>query len=306
MLRTRGIGVTLLVREAGYQAKVLPAEASAMVNDEIRRHGVDLRLSTEIAQIETGSDGRAIAVVTSHGDRVACDFLALTIGVQPNVAWLEGSGIEIERGVLVDEALRTNVEGIFAAGDCAELRTPGPGRRATEPLWYTARQQGLVAAYGLTGEPRPYRPGLFYNSAKFFDLEYQVYGRIEPEPRAGEATLLARSPDGRQALHVQYLDGTRDEPGAVVGFNAMGVRLRHDVCAAWIAGKTPLREVVARLSEADFDPEFAPSAGRWLLAAFNAQYPRFPIRDTVPRGWRPWMAVNRLVGRDVLPGVAKP
>ena len=212
----------------------------------------------------------------------------------------------------MDAALRTSAEGVFAAGDCAELRAPEPGRRATEPLWYTARKQGLVAAHGLTGAPRPYRPGVFYNSAKFFDLEYQAYGRVEPAPRAGEASLLAQSRDGRRAVRIQFVEGANEAGApagagqAVVGFNLMGVRFRQDVCTAWIAQQTPLREVVARLGEAAFDPELSRPVERRLVEAFNARFPRLAVRGAAARGWRRWMAVNGLVGRDVLPGRALP
>src|SRR5690606_37880682 len=164
MLRTRGIGVTLLVREAGYLDFVLPPEESAMVAREIRRHGVDLRFGTEVREI--AGEGRVRAVVTTDGEEIPAGFVGVAIGVEPNVGFLAGSGVEVGRGVLVNERFETNVPGVFAAGDCAEHCDPPPGRAAVEQLWYSGRLHGATVAHAICGRPRAYAPGPFYNSAK--------------------------------------------------------------------------------------------------------------------------------------------
>ena len=249
MLRTRGTRVAFLVREPSYLPRVFSPAESALVEAEIRRHGVDLRLGAEVARIE-GRD-RAEAVVTTAGDRLGAGFVGVGTGVRPNVAWLEGSGVEVGRGVLVDETLAASVPDVFAAGDCAELRDPPPGVRAVEPIWYTARLQGATAGLGLLGRPRAYDPGVFFNSAKFFDLEFQVYGHTAL-PATGAEADWAWS-DGRRSLRVRHVDGV------VVGVSALGVRLRQDVCARWIAEEWPLDAALADLGAARFDPEFSPA-----------------------------------------------
>ncbi|MDX1530105.1 MAG: FAD/NAD(P)-binding oxidoreductase [Rhodothermales bacterium] len=310
MLRTRGIGVTVLVREAGYFGSVLPAEESALVGREIRRHGVDLRLGTELKAILPDAHGRVRAVVTTAGEEIPAGFVGLTIGVEPNVDFLRGSDIEVGRGVLVDRRFETSVPGVFAAGDCAEFREPLPERKRVEQLWYTGRLHGATVAHTVCGRPRAYDPGVFFNSAKFFDVEYQTYGRIPPTLRAGEETLYWEHPDGRRSIRITYervaVHGRGPADTRVVGFNLLGVRYRQAVCARWIERGTSLEHVLEHLGEANFDPEFFPQFERSVVAAYNERHPGRPLRLRRRRGWRRWMAPNALTGADILPGTPLP
>ena len=242
MLRTRGVAVTFLVREGRYLPRVLSEPESAMIETEIRRHGVDLRLGAEVARVE--GDGRAESVVTTGGDQLAAEFVGVGTGVRPHVGWL-GGAVEIGRGVLVDRQLRASAENVWAAGDCAELRDPPPDVRAVEPIWYSARLQGATAGLGMAGRPRDYAPGVYYNSAKFFDLEWQVYGAT-----GGDGDDWERADAGR-SLRIRHRDGQ------VQGVSALGARLRQDVCTRWIAEEWPLDRAVADLAAARFDPELS-------------------------------------------------
>ena len=132
MLHSRDIPVTFLVREPSWMANVFPAEESELINREIRQNGIDLRLGAELDRIEAGPDGRAAAVVTKDGETVPCGFVALTVGVHPNIGFLKESEIETDRGILVDDHLRTNIPDVYAAGDCVQLREAAPGRRPIE------------------------------------------------------------------------------------------------------------------------------------------------------------------------------
>ncbi len=249
MLRVRGVAVTMLVREPTYYANVLPPEEGRLVEAEIRRHGVDLRTSVDVSGL-TGGDGGVSAVVTSTGD-VPAQWVGIASGVKPDVELAAGAGLDVGRGIRVDRRLRAGAPDVYAAGDCAELREPPAGRAAIEALWYVAREQGAVAGQNMAGREVDYAPGVFYNSAKFFDLEWQQYGRIDPAGREGEPSVYWQDPRGRRALRIQHLS-----TGEVVGFNALGIRLRHAVCAAWITDRLHVDNAVARLREAAFDEEF--------------------------------------------------
>ncbi len=162
MFHTRQIPVTFLVREASYWDMVLPPEESAMINRHIREHGIDLRLGTELRSIEDDGHGNACAVVTHTGERIPCGFVGLTAGVHPNVGWLKNTGLELNRGILVDDHLRTNLQDVYAVGDCAELRRPRPGRRPIEAVWYTGRMMGEVAGYNVCDRQAEYDPGICF------------------------------------------------------------------------------------------------------------------------------------------------
>ena len=267
MFHSRGIPVTMLVREKSYWNGVLPPEESALINREIQDHGIDLRLSTELVAIEADSAGGAAAIKTNHGDRIACEYVGLTAGVRPNIDWLRKTPLEIDRGILVDPYLATSVPDVYAAGDCAQLREPLPGRRPIEAVWYIGRMMGETVAPNLLGEPTPYHPGTWYNSAKFFTVEYQVYGQVDAQLAPEHESLWWPHPAKRAGIRLVW----DRKSGVLVGIHSLGFRLRSDVCIAWIEGATPVVEVVRDLNLANFDPEFAPTIQQELAHVFTQQ-----------------------------------
>jgi len=262
MLHSRGLAVTFLVRESSYWNGILPPEESAMVNREIERHGLELRLNTRLAAIEDDGHGRVGAVVSDKGDRLACQIVGLTAGVSPNLDLVKDSGLKTARGILVDRKLRTNVPDVYAAGDCAEIEVPG--RNLLQQVWYTGKLQGEHAAEVLAGAERDYAPGLWFNSAKFFDLEYQTYGRVNLA-LPGEASLYWEHASGRKALRLVH------QGGQVIGINVMGLRLRHEACERWLAEGRDVAYVLAHLGQANFDPEFFARHEPEIAAAFGAR-----------------------------------
>ncbi len=280
MLHARHIPVTFLVREKSYMDYLLPPEESAMINRHLLRHGIDLRLETELVEIFPDEQGRVRAVRTSKGEEIACGFVGLTAGVHPNIELVRDTPVETNRGVLVNHFFETSVPHVYAAGDCAEFREPPPGRRPVEQLWYTGRAHGMTLAQTLCGRRTPYRPGVFYNSAKFFDIEYQTYGDIAASRGPGVASLYWEHPDGEKSIRIDYLR----EGGAVVGFNLMGIRYRQDVCTRWIEERRSIRDVLPQLGAANFDPEFYEQHEAGLLAVFNERHPGEPLRLRRRRG----------------------
>ena len=253
MFHSRHIPVTFLVRESSYSNMLLPAEESEMVNREIREHGIDLRLHTELTDIKGDEAGRIKSTLTSSGEEIDCQLACIAVGVHPNVSWLSDSPIEINKGILVDEFLQTNIADIYAIGDCAELRRPSPGRKAIEPLWYTGRLMGEALASTICGTPVKYDGGIWFNSAKFFNTEYQVYGTISPKLPEGQKTIYWQQRDRKKSIRINYTEQ------AVIGFNLMGVRFRQEVCEKWIITKTNIEVVLANLELALFDQEFSPN-----------------------------------------------
>ena len=98
------------------------------------------------------------------------------------VDFLKDSGITLGRGVVVNSFLETNLPDIYAIGDCAEQTQPQINRRPIEAVWYTGRIMGETLANTLCGKREQYQPNHWFNSAKFFDIEYQTYGRVEAKP----------------------------------------------------------------------------------------------------------------------------
>ena len=270
MYHSRNIPVTILVREKSYWNNVLPAEESAMINRHIKEAHIDLRLETELDSIIDDGTGTARAVKTKSGEEIACGYVGLTAGVHPNVRWLKETELNVERGIVVNNHLETNMKDVYAIGDCAQLSEPRPGRRSIEAVWYTGRMMGETVAYNICGKPIPYDPGIWFNSAKFIHIEYQVYGDVLANPPENHESFYWEHKDGRKSIRIVFDKNT----DAILGFNLMGIRFRHEVCEKWLKDKTPVNEVMENLSLANFDPEFYTKHEGEVVSAFNSKYGR--------------------------------
>lgn len=290
MFHSRHIPTTLLVREAGYWSNVLPLEEAQLIGQHIQAQGIDLRLQSELAEILGDEKGQVRGIRTKAGEEISCPFVGLTVGVHPNIAFLRESALEIDRGILVDAQLQTNLPDVYAIGDCAQLRQPDAGRRAIEPIWYTGRMMGETLAYNLCGQPQDYHPGLWFNSAKFFDIEYQVYGQVPPKIEPPLDSLFWVHNSGQKSLRIVY----DRESQVVKGFNLLGLRYRQEVCEAWLKKESTLQEVLPDLALANFDPEFFASYEAELLALYNQ---RFPEQKLKLRSRRGLSAVLRFLGK---------
>lgn len=252
MMHYAGIPTVHLVRENWYWGNILPEEEGRLVEREIRRNRIDLRLNSELSEIKGDGSGRVKAVVTGNGEMIECGFVGLATGVRPNIGWLKGSGIETKQGILVDEYLKTNFDDVYAIGDCAQFREPPPNRKPVEQVWYTGRMQGETLAQTICGNPIKYEPGIWFNSAKFFNIEYQTYGLVSNKLEENEEQFCWESDDGRKCLKLVYDRGRRNLKGA----NIFGMRMRHEVFDRWIREGIAVEQVVEELHRAFFDPEF--------------------------------------------------
>ncbi|MBU1823158.1 MAG: FAD-dependent oxidoreductase [Bacteroidetes bacterium] len=275
MLRTRDINVTMLVREEEYWNGVLPDAEAKMIGRHIREHGVNLRLSTELEEILPDGDSKQVrAVTTKGGEEIPCRFVGLAVGVKPNIAQFEDTPLEIDKGILVNEFLETNLPDVYAIGDCVQHRQPLPDRKPVEQIWYTGRIMGETIARTICQERTAYQPGMFFNSAKFFDIEYQTYGQVPAQTPDDTDTFYWEHPSGRIALRLNY----DKESEALTGVNAFGLRLRHEVCDTWIRGKKSIGYVLSHLKDAHFDPEIFARHEPAIVEAFNEKHPDYLIR----------------------------
>lgn len=269
MLAYKKIPVTFLVRESAFWNNVLPKEESDLVGRHILAHHIDLRLECELKEILSDSNGRVAAVVTSKGEKIDCQFVGLTAGVTPNIDFLKNTELEVARGVKVDEFFRTNLTDVYAIGDCAEFtKIPAPDRRPIEQVWYTGRMHGETLAYNLCNNPVPYRPGVWFNSAKFLDIEYQTYGTVPATSDEGQVkNFYWEHSSGKVSFRMSM-----DLEGKVLGVNNFGFRLRHQVMDRAIREKWHGGKVMARLKYANFDPEFFAPYYIAIQEAFKAEY----------------------------------
>ncbi len=268
MLLSRNIPVTFLIRENSFWNSVLPKGDSTLITNHILNHHVDLRVNSNLKEINADENGNVKSItIAESGEEIPCDVVGLTAGVSPNIDFLKDSGIETKRGVLVNRLLETNVADVYAIGDCAEQHTPIGNRRAIEAVWYTGRMMGETVAQTICGNKRAYNPGNWFNSAKFFDIEYQTYGWVFAEAREGESHFHWEHTAGDKCMTICYDTASR----LFLGINTFGIRLRHETMDKWLVEKRDVDYVISHLNEANFDPEFFTHYESEILSSFTNQ-----------------------------------
>ncbi|MEO1268429.1 MAG: FAD-dependent oxidoreductase, partial [Myxococcota bacterium] len=245
------VKTTFLVREPWYWPMALGKEEATFVAEHMREHGVDLRLSEEMVEAHVDDKGRVNGVTTNKGNRLPCQMLGIAAGVHPAIERIKAfsTAPELGRGIIVDETLETSIPGVFACGDCAEIH-PKEGKPYGELIWYSAKRQGkLVGAYNLFGDKVTYQPPLFFNSSKFFEVEYTTVGNIMKAPK-GSQTIYLKMP--RRPISVRIVhDGEK-----VLGFNMLGSRWNHEVLERWIRERRSPEFAFNHLKGAQYDVEF--------------------------------------------------
>ena len=269
MLTSRNIPVTFLVRESNFWNNVLPEGDSQMITNHIKSHHIDLRLSTNLRHIISDENGKVKSIIIEEtGEEILCNVVGLTAGVSPNIDFLKNSTIEIDKGVKVNRFLETNIKDIYAIGDCAEQHEAINQRTPIEALWYTGRMMGETVAQTICGNRMPYNPGHWFNSAKFFDIEYQTYGWVFPKLKKNHAHFHWKHADNTKCVTIEYHTITNQ----FLGINTFGIRMRHDVFDRWLTEKRPINYVMQHLAEANFDPEFYKHYEKDILKAYMLQF----------------------------------
>jgi NAD(P)H-nitrite reductase large subunit len=268
MLRSRNIPVTFLVREKSFWDGVLPFGESQMINRHILEHHIDLRLETNLVEILSDEKGHARAVVTDKGETIDCEIVGLTAGVSPNIDFLKDSGIELGKGIKVNRFLETNIKDIYAIGDCAEQQEAIDLRRPIEAVWYTGRMMGEVLAQTVTGTRTAYKPGHWFNSAKFLDIEYQTYGWVWAAAKEDEEQFYWEHQSGKKAIRISFDKKER----TFLGINTFGIRMRHEFFDKVLTNKETVDYVIEHLAKANFDPEFFTKHEKEIQKQFSSQF----------------------------------
>ncbi len=268
MLTYKKIPVTFLVRENRFWEQVLSESEADLVQKHIREYAIDLRLGTELKEILSDAHGNARAVVTKTGEEIPCGFVGIATGVIPNVDFLRNTSLAIGKGVKVNAKFESSVPNVYAIGDCAEFeQSPGPGRRNLEQVWYTGRMHGETLAYNFCNTPVTYQPGVWFNSAKFFAIEYQTYGWVSAEPVDGVQDFYWEHRDGKVSFRTSL-----DQEGKIVGVVNLGFRLRHEFFDRAIREKWSGAKVMQELGKGVFDPEFYAPYHQEIQAAYQRQF----------------------------------
>lgn len=268
MLAYQNIQSTFLIRDAHYWGNTLSAQEGALVQRLLDQHGVKVHYQSELEAIIPDKKGQVCAVRTKSNEELHCQFVGLTVGVSPNISFLKNSGLEYNKGILVDEYLATNIPDVYAIGDCAELRNPPPGRKSIEAVWYVGRIMGETVAQTICEQKLRYQPGPWFNSAKFFEVEYQTYGQIPAELPEEMQSFIWENEQGNKLFRMVF--SAKDEK--LLGLSTFGIRVRHHLMDQWLKEGVKARVVLENLRNLNFDPEFYKDYASEIVEQFNRRF----------------------------------
>jgi NADPH-dependent 2,4-dienoyl-CoA reductase/sulfur reductase-like enzyme len=169
-LRARGMDVHIVAPDARPLERILGPELGDFVRALHEEHGVEFHLGRKPASI-TERD-----VTLDDGSTLPAELVVMGVGVRPLTALAEAAGLKVEKGVVVDEFLRTSAPDIYAAGDIARYPVPGGSQRIEH--WVVAQQQGQVAARNMLGGSERFRGVPFFWSSHY-DVQLNYVGHAE-------------------------------------------------------------------------------------------------------------------------------
>lgn len=202
---------------------VLPEEPAGLVQAHLERAGLRFHLGQSVARFE---GGRAHL---SGGEALDFDVLVLAVGVRANTELARSAGCAVSRGIVVDDACRTSVPDIYAAGDCTVTLDPDTGAYRALALWPSATAQGETAGRAMAGGPAKPEPLIPMNATGFMGLHLIAAGVYDGEP------LRSRTSDMLKLLYV------KDD--RLTGFIVLGQIDRAGIYTALVRERTPLSSI---------------------------------------------------------------
>jgi len=176
-------GMKVVVVEA--LSQVLPGyfdeEVSQIICKAFSDNGIKIRLNEKVSRVEGGDGETALSLVS--GGSISAGLIVVATGVQPRVEVLAGSGVEVDQGILVDERMRTNVGGIWAAGDVAQARGFFESSKILNATLPNAVEQGRIAGMDMVEDPalKGYQGAVSLNTCRFFGHRAFSVGMIKAE-----------------------------------------------------------------------------------------------------------------------------
>lgn len=201
-------------------AQALDDTGSAMAKRSLEQHGVRVLTGAGVTSIG-GSDGRVQSVTLDSGSRLPCQLVVMAVGVRPNTRLADQAGLAVNRGLLVDDQMRTSDDDIYAAGDVAEAFDPLLGERRPVAIWPAAHMQGETAGLNMAGQADTYAGSIPMNSIQVCGLPTISVGLISP-------------PEGAEVLEYRATDGSSYRRMFIVGDRIVGAVFVGDIDRAGI------------------------------------------------------------------------
>lgn len=209
-------------------SSILDDECAKMMQSHLEKNGISFLLGDSA---KTFKKNKAIM---NSGREVGFDVLVLAVGVHANTSLISDAGGAVNRGILVDEHMRTSIDHIYAAGDCAEGKDITTGGSRVLAILPNAYFQGYCAGQNMAGEDAVFDKGIPMNSIGFFDLHAMTAGSYYGSEDGG-SVYEEKTDSSLKRLF------TKD--GLLTGFILIGTDERAGIYTSMIREKIPLDTV---------------------------------------------------------------
>jgi len=236
-LAMRGIHLTVIEMAERMVARMLDANAGGLLQKWCEHNSIDVRTGIGVTAIDVGDLGSLLTL--DDGSTLEADLVILATGVTPNIDFLEGTGIETDAGILVDNHLMSSAPGIYAAGDVAQGRDFSTGRKVVNAIQPIAADHGRIAGMNMAHLPTHYPGGLAMNVLDTLGLITCSFGQWMGIDGGDQAELL--DSERFRYLNLQFADDR------LIGATGVGLMQHVGALRGLIQGRYQLGPWKARL-----------------------------------------------------------
>lgn len=205
MLMKRQYQVSIIEKEQSILPLYFNEEAEAYIRDIFTEHQAHFFIGKEVTAVS--KENSKTSITLSDGSSLDADVVINAMGVKSRVSFLEGSDIAVNTGILVDRKMRTNVDGIYAAGDVAEAQDFFTGKSKVNAIIQSAVMQGKVAGVNMTGGDAEYPGSIPMLAFNFF--ANQAFSIGLTSPLAGTGQIFKEKDDEKRRFRRLIFDGDR-------------------------------------------------------------------------------------------------
>ncbi|MDD4730466.1 MAG: FAD-dependent oxidoreductase [Desulfovibrio sp.] len=196
----RGVEVSILELSPRILSLAFDANAARLAARRLDEVGLSVHCGVTAQHIDRDAAGRVRGVKCTDGTYIPTEIVVIAIGVVPNTDLAEAAGLRVDRGIVVDDLMRTSDENVFAAGDVAQAKDLLHDENRVVPIWTNAYSQGYCAGKNMASRATPYIGGLAMNSISFYGLPTISVGTVNP-PEGEEGYDVEASLDERKQTY---------------------------------------------------------------------------------------------------------
>ena len=244
-----GIGMSINIIELADRilAATFDRQASGIIEKRIKSKGSNIYKNNTIEEIYV-TDGKISGYRLKNGRKIECRLLIVAIGVIPNINFINSGALKINRGVVVDDYMRTSAKNIYAAGDVAEGLDILLGENRNIAIWPLAVRQGVVSGINMAGGNKKYNGGFFMNSVEILQIPTISMGLTNIVEERGKNIEVLKDFNPKKNTYKKVV--IRDN--RVIGVIMVGNIERAGIYAGLIRNEIDISSVKDNISREDF------------------------------------------------------